>query len=227
MGKQLVEAISGLQEDEALRLVKEALDKGEDPINIMGDCQAAMTIVGRQFEKGEFYLPESIMSGHVLEQISMLVKPKMKAESAAKGGYTRKGKIVLGTVRGDVHNIGKDIVKTLLEANGFEVVDLGVDVREETFVKAIRDEKPQVVALSGLLTAIYVSMKSTIEAIKEAGLRNKVKIMIGGGQIDQAVADYAGADAYGYTAMDAVTLARKWIPAQQPKEGGLKVGNKD
>ncbi|MFC2021274.1 B12-binding domain-containing protein [Chloroflexota bacterium] len=212
MGKQLVEAISELQEDEALRLVKEALDKGEDPSNIMVDCQVAMNIVGDRYESSEYFLPELIMSGHILEKISEIVKPKMQAETATKGGHGRKGKIVLGTVNGDVHDIGKDIVKFLLDVNGFEVHDLGVDVPEEKFVQTIQEVKPQVVALSGLLSAAYDSMESTIEAIKKAGLRHEVKIMIGGGMMDQLVTDHVGADAYGKDAMAAVTLAGKWIP---------------
>ncbi len=212
MSKQLIKAISDLQEDEALRLVQQALDKGVDPSSILSDCQDAMKIVGDRFEKSEYYLPELIMSGHVLEKISETVKPKVTAKGAAKGGDGRKGKVILGTVRGDVHDIGKNIVGFLLDVSGFEVHDLGVDVLEEKFVQTIKEVEPQIVALSGLLTSTYDTMKSTIKAIEKAGLKNKVKIMIGGGTIDELVKDYVGADAFGFLAIDAVRLAKQWIP---------------
>ena len=127
-------------------------------------------------------------------------------------GLIRKGKVVIGSVRGDVHDIGKNIVSFLLDINGYEVHDLGVSVPEQKFVEAIKEFSPQVVAMSGLLSSIYDSMKSTVEAIEKAGLRSKVKIMIGGGMIDENVKTYVGADAYGKDAMAAVTLANKWIP---------------
>lgn len=211
MGKELIKAISELQEDEALRLVQQALDKGEDPNRILGDCQAAMKIVGDCYEKSDYFLPELIMAGHVLEKVSEIVKPKLQSKGTTRSADGGKGKVVLGSVRGDMHDIGKRIVAFLLDVNGFEVHDLGVDVSEEKFVQTIKEVKPQVVALSGLLTSVYDSMQSTVAAIKKAGLRNKVKIMIGGGQIDERVKEYVGADAYGKDAMAAVLLAERWI----------------
>lgn len=211
MSAALVKAISELQEEEALRLTQQAIDKGDDPASILSDCQAAMKIVGKRFEEGEYYLPELIASGEALKKISDIVKPKMTAKSA-RSGDGRKGRVVIGAVRGDVHDIGKGIVGFLLDINGYEVQDLGVDVPEEKFVQAIKEFKPQVVAMSGLLSSIYDSMKSTVGAIEKAGLRDKVKIVIGGGMIDESVKGYVGADAYGKDAMAAVTLANKWIP---------------
>lgn len=212
MSKQLIKAISEMQDDEALRLVQQALDKGEDPNSILSDCQDAMEIVGERYSKSEYFLPELIMSSETVKNILNIVKPRLTAKSVAKGGDSRKGKVVLGTVKGDVHNIGKDIVGFLLDVSGLEVHDLGVDTPEEKFVQAIKEVKPEVVALSGLLTATYDSMKSTIKAIEKAGLRNKVKIMIGGGTIDERVKDYVGADAFGFDAVAAVHLAKQWIP---------------
>ena len=212
MSKQLIKAISEMQDDEALRLVQQALDKGEDPNSILSDCQDAMEIVGERYSKSEYFLPELIMSSETVKNIFNIIKPRLAAKSVAKGGDSRKGKVVLGTVQGDVHNIGKDIVGFLLDVNGLEVHDLGVDTPEEKFVQAIKEVKPEVVALSGLLTATYDSMKSTVKAIEKAGLRNKVKIMIGGGTIDERVKDYVGADACGFDAMAAVHLAKQWIP---------------
>jgi methanogenic corrinoid protein MtbC1 len=213
MNKELIKAISELEEDKALQMVREILDKGEDPLSILEDCQAATGIVGERFQKGEYYLPELIMSGEVLKHISDIVKPKLQAQQKTPGGSEgKKGKIVLGTVRGDIHNIGKDIVGFMLEANGYEVHDLGVDVPEEKFVQAIQEVNPQVVGLSGLLTSIFDSMRSTVEAIKKAGLRERVKVMIGGGQLDERVKDYVGADGFGTVAITALTLAKQWIP---------------
>ncbi len=210
MSEELIKAISDLQEDEALRLVQRALDEGEDPADILSDCQAAMKIVGKRFEEGDYYLPELIASGETLKKISDIVKPKMKA-GTAKFGVSRKGKVVIGSVRGDVHDIGKGIVSFLLDTNGYEVQDLGVDVPEQKFVEAIKEFSPQVVAMSGLLSSIYDSMKSTVETIEKAGLRSNVKIMIGGGMIDESVKSYVCADAYGKDAMAGVVLAKQWV----------------
>lgn len=214
MGKELVKAISEIQEDEALRLVEEAVEKGTDLEGILKDCQEAMNIVGQRYEKGDYFLPELIMSGEMLKKISDMVKPKLSATSAAKSSGAKKAGVVLGTVRGDIHDIGKDIVGFMLDVNGFEVHDLGVDVPEEKFVEAVKKEKPQVVALSGFLTLAYDSMKSTVEALEKAGLRKNVKIMIGGGQITEMVKTYVKADAFGMDAVSAVKLAKQWTGAK-------------
>jgi 5-methyltetrahydrofolate--homocysteine methyltransferase len=213
MGKELVTAISEIEEDKALRLVEEAVEKGEDLEGILADCQVAMNIVGSRYEKGDYFLPELIMSGEMLKKISDIVKPKLGASSGASAGQ-KKGKIVLGTVRGDIHDIGKDIVGFMLDVNGFDVHDLGVDVPEDKFVEAVKQDKPQVVALSGFLTLAYDSMKSTVEALDKAGVRNGVKIMIGGGQITEMVRDYVKADAFGMDAVAAVRLAEEWTGAK-------------
>jgi len=212
MGKELVKAISEMQEDEALRLVEAAIKKGDDLNNVLKDCQEAMNIVGQLYEKGEYFLPELIMSGEMLKKISDLVKPKLTNPTTGTG--TKKGKVVLGTVRGDIHDIGKDIVGFMLDVNGFDVHDLGVDVPEAKFVEAVKAGKPQVVALSGFLTLAYDSMKSTVEALDKAGVRKGVKIMIGGGQITDMVKDYVKADAFGMDAVAAVRLAKQWTGAK-------------
>ena len=210
MGKELVNAIANMQEDEALQMVRDSINKGGDANAILADCQAAMQIIGDRYEKEECFLPELIMSGIILKNISDIIKPKL-ATSQAKGPSKSKGKVVLGTVRGDIHDIGKDIVGFMLEVNGFEVTDLGVDVPEEKFVEAVKSVKPQVVALSGFLTLAYDSMKSTVDALEKAGLRKGVKIMIGGGQINEMVKDYTKSDAYGMDAMSAVRLTKGWL----------------
>ena len=213
MSKELVEAISEIREDDALRLVEETVEKGGDLEGILKDCQEAMNIVGSRYEKGDYFLPELIMSGEVLKKISDIVKPKLGASAGTTGG-AKKGIVVLGTVKGDIHDIGKDIVGFMLDVNGFDVRDLGVDVPEEKFVEAVKNAKPQVVALSGFLTLAYDSMKSTVAALDKAGLRKNVKIMIGGGQITEMVKDYVKADAFGMDAMAAVRLAKQWTVAK-------------
>ncbi|MEE8414330.1 MAG: cobalamin-dependent protein, partial [Dehalococcoidales bacterium] len=174
----------------------------------------AMDIVGERYEKSEYFLPELIMSGEILKSISEIIKPKMQTQNAAGSSGKTKGKVVLGTVRGDIHDIGKNIVGFMLDVNGFEVHDLGVDVPEAKFVEAVKEVDPGVVALSGFLTLAYDSMKSTVEDLNKAGLRDKVKIMIGGGQISERVKNYVAADAYGTDAVAAVRLVKQWMPAK-------------
>lgn len=212
MSKELIDAIVSLREDEALEMVKKALDKGEDPYAILSDCQKAMEIVGQNFEKGDYYVPELVMSGEMLKKISNLLRPSLESAPKAGTAKNKAGKIVIGTVHGDVHDIGKDIVAFMLDINGFEVHDLGVDVAQEKFVQAVKDFKPQVVAMSGFLTLAYDAMKSTIEALEKAGVRENVKVMIGGGQVNEMVKTYTKADGWGINAMTAVRLARQWLP---------------
>jgi methanogenic corrinoid protein MtbC1 len=210
VAEELINAIAEMQEDEALRLVRLALEQGEDAGRILAACQAAVGIVGDRFESGEYYLPELIMSGQTLRKISEILKPKLMDGSPASAAGAA-GKIVLGTVRGDIHDIGKDIVAFVLQVNGYEVIDLGVDVPEERFVEVVREVRPHVLALSGLLTVAYDTMKSTVEALEQAGLREGLKIMVGGGVIDQTVKESTGADGYGRDAAAAVRLAKEWI----------------
>jgi 5-methyltetrahydrofolate--homocysteine methyltransferase len=148
-----------------------------------------------------------VYAGEILKRITDLVKPKLTKGADVK----RLGKVVVGTVAGDIHDIGKDMVVFMLDVSGFEVFDLGIDVPAQKFVDKIKETGSKVVGLSGFLTLAFQSMKDTVEAIKKAGLRNEVKIMIGGGQIDDQVKAFAGADAYGRDAMEAVKLAKGWI----------------
>ena len=166
-----------------------------------------MDVIGQRYEEGDYFLPELVMAGEIMNQIMVMIKPAL-AESMQE---EHLGKVVIGTVKGDIHDIGKDIVSFMLKVGGYDVLDLGVDVPAQKFVQAIRDFQPQVVALSGFLTLAFDQMKATIEAIETAGLRDQVKIMIGGGQIDEAVRDYTGADAYGRDAIVAVKLANGWV----------------
>lgn len=207
MSAKLLDAISHMREQEALETVKELLTSGEDPLAILDTCTRAMEIVGQRFETGEYFLPELIMAGEILKQISAVVKPGLQGDA----GTEKKGKVLIGTVKGDIHDIGKDIVTFLLDVNGFEVHDIGIDVPPARFVEEIEHFQPQVVGLSGLLTVAYDAMKETITAIDDAGQREQVKIMIGGGQMSDKVCEYVGADAYGEDAVAGVTLANKWL----------------
>jgi methanogenic corrinoid protein MtbC1 len=209
--KQLVEAIAEMREEEAFALAKAMLDRGEDPVRVLELCREAMDIVGKRFEKQEYFLPELVLAGEMLENIGAIAKPLIVEKS---GGAAKKlGRVLVGTVHGDLHDIGKNIVTFMLDINGFEVRDIGIDVPVAKFVEEIREFKPAVVGLSGFLTLAFDSMKETVQAIEAAGLRRELKIMIGGGQVDEAVRTYTGADAYGSNAVAAVTLCREWIPA--------------
>lgn len=207
MSGELMKAIADLEEKEALRLAREKLNSGEDPDLILEESRDGMELVGQRFGEGNYFLPELIYSGEIFKAITEIIKPKLQTNVKAK----HLGKCVIGTVAGDIHDIGKDIVVFMLDISGFEVYDLGVDVPPEKFVEKIRETKAPIVGLSGFLTLAFDSMKQTVEAIKAAGLRDKVKIMIGGGQIDDEVRKYAGADAYGRDAITGVALAKKWL----------------
>jgi methanogenic corrinoid protein MtbC1 len=209
MSQELVTLISDLKEKEVLKMVREKLDGGEDPLKILDDARVAMEIVGKRFSDCEYFIPDLMYSGEILREVTDLVKPQLTGASQVK----RLGKIVFGTVAGDIHNIGKDIVVFMLEVNGFEVIDLGIDVPAQKFVDKIRESGAPIVGLSGFLTLAFDSMKTTVEAIQTAGLRDKVKVMIGGGQMSEEIKKYTGADAYGKDAMEGVTLAKKWINA--------------
>jgi trimethylamine corrinoid protein len=207
MASDLVNALADLEEEKALSVVKERLNAGDEPLRILEDARRGLEIVGERFAKNEYFIPDLLYSGEILREIGAVVKPELSKGPAVE----RIGKIVLGTVAGDIHDIGKDIVVFMLDVNGFEVYDLGVDVPVETFVEKIRETGAAIVGLSGFLTLAFEAMRQTVQAIKDAGLRDKVRIMIGGGQVDEQVRGFVGADAFGKDAMDAVALAKSWI----------------
>jgi 5-methyltetrahydrofolate--homocysteine methyltransferase len=207
MAGKLVKLLSDLKEPEALAFVEKALEEGVDPMDLLGQAKEAMNIVGERFASEEYFIPDLVFSGEILKGIVKKLEPHLKKGEEEK----RLGKVVIGTVAGDIHDIGKDMVVFMLDVNGFEVVDLGIDVPVQKFVDTIKETGSKVVGLSGFLTLAFQSMKDTVDAIKAAGLRDQVKIMIGGGQIDDQVKGFTGADAYGKDAMAAVTLAKGWI----------------
>ena len=209
MSGDLVSLLADLKEPEVMALTKEKLDAGEDPLRILEDSRKAMAIVGKRFADGDYFLPELVYSGELLMQITELVKPHLSKVVETE----RLGKVVIGTVAGDIHDIGLNIVDFMLDVNGFEVYNLGVDVPAEKFVEKLKETDARVLGLSGFLTPAFDAMKDTVEAIKSAGLRDQVKIMVGGGQVSEEIRKYSGADAFGNDAMSGVSLAKKWVGA--------------
>jgi 5-methyltetrahydrofolate--homocysteine methyltransferase len=207
MSEELIRAITEMREEDALKIAAQMLEAGASPLDVLEASRTALGVIGKYFEQGVYFLPELMLAGELMAQISELVKPKLAQMPERK----RHGKVLIGTVLGDIHDIGKNIVSFMLDVNGFEVLDLGVDVPPQKFVDAIQDFQPQVVALSGFLTLSFDAMKNTVAAIKSAGLRDKVKIMIGGGQINEEVKAYAGADGYGRDAMAGISFAKEWV----------------
>jgi methanogenic corrinoid protein MtbC1 len=209
MSGKLVKLLSDLKESEAIEYVGKALEEGVEASDLLAEATEGMSIVGDRFSKGKYFIPDLVFSGEILRSIVQLLEPKLKEAQAKESKKTAK--VIIGTVAGDIHDIGKDIVVSMLDVNRFEVFDLGIDVPAQKFVDKINETGSTVVGLSGFLTLAFDSMKETVDAIKSAGLRDKVKIMIGGGQIDEQVKKFTGADAYGKDAMEAVKLAGQWI----------------
>lgn len=208
MKEKLVTAIADMNEEQAMSLVRTMLDAGEDPQVILDGASEAMTIVGNRFDEKEYFLPELIIAGEMMKAIGDLVKPKLRAKATEAKTL---GTVLIGTVAGDIHDIGKDVVSFMLDVNSFKVHDIGVDVPAATFVAKIQEVKPDIVGMSGFLTMAFDQMKRTVAAIQEAGLRDSVKIMIGGAIMDESAARYVGADAYGADAAAAVRLAKSWM----------------
>lgn len=207
MFDELTNAVTEMKEKEALEITKKLLDDHADPVQILDACTKSMETVGKKFEAGVYFLPELMLAGEMLKQISDVVKPMIQSQTKGE----KSAKVLIGTVRGDIHDIGKDIVTFLLDVNGFDVRDIGIDVPPETFVKEIRDFNPDVVGMSGLLTLAYDAMKDTVAAISDSGLREGIKIIIGGGQMSDKIAEYAGADACAKDALDGVNIIKQWI----------------
>ena len=211
MAENLVKALADLKEKEALQITDERLKAGEAPLDILLDARQAMELVGERFATGDYFMPDLVYAGEILKLITETVKPGMATGPKAE----TIGKCIIGTVEGDIHDIGKDMVVFMLDVSGFEVHDLGIDVPVQAFVDKIKETDAKVVGLSGFLTLAFDTMKETVDAIEAAGLRDQVKIMIGGGQIDDMVKEYTGADAYGKDAATAISLAREWLGGEQ------------
>jgi len=201
------DAIVNLDIDGVQKACKEAVDAGVPAYKAVTDGMAkGMEIVGEKYEKNEYFLAELIMAGETMKEGMKILEPHLKA-----GDMKAVGKVVVGTVRGDLHDIGKNVVVTLLNAAGFDVIDLGVDVPSEKFVEAVKTNKPDILGMSALLTTTMVEMEATIKALKEAGLRKKVKVIIGGAPITQEYAKKIGADTAARDAVEGVNICKSWL----------------
>jgi methanogenic corrinoid protein MtbC1 len=205
MTQALIDAITEMREEDVLDITNRLLDAGASPLELLEASRQAMEVIGKRFESGECFIPELMLAGDMLAQVANVVKPRLAQMEAQK----KLGKVIFGTVEGDIHDIAKDIVVFMLDINGFEVTDLGVDVPPAKFIEAVKQTGAKIVGLSGFLTLAYDPMKATVQALKAAGLSD-VKVMIGGGQMDDKIREYTGADAYGKDAMAAVNIAKSW-----------------
>ena len=215
MSQAFVNALADLEEDRAITMAEDRLEAGEDPLDVLDDLKKGMSIVGDRYAADEYFIPDLMYAGEIIEQISGLLQEEMPEQEEETVGT-----VVLGTVKDDIHDIGKDLVYFMFDLNGFEVIDLGVDVPVQEFVDAVEEHDPEIVALSGFLTAAFDSMKETVEALEEAGLveeyeegkvRDGRKVMIGGGQITDDVRNYVHADGFENDAPSGVTRAKEWL----------------
>ncbi len=208
MLEQLKNMVLEFNIDIAEETAEKAIKEGIDPIKAANALTEGIQIVGDKFGSGQLFLPDLVCASEVLKKAF----PVINSEIEKRGQKTKSlGKVVIGTVFGDIHCIGKDMVSTLLYAAGFEVIDLGINVRGEDFLKAVRNENPDILAMSALLTTTAAEQKNVIKGLNEEGLRDKVKIIIGGSPINQEFADSIGADGYGATAPEGVRLVKKYL----------------
>lgn len=206
---QLRDAVVSGDAQIARDITKQALAEGVDPLKLVNDYMVpAMDEVGRRFDCSEYFVPELLISARAMKAALELIRPLLTAR-----GDQPVGRVAIGTVKGDLHDIGKNLVAALLEGGGFEVIDLGVNVPPEKFIATIKERNANIVAMSALLTTTMTSMRTTIEALKQAGVRDKVKILIGGAPITQKYADEIGADGYSENAVGAVALAKRAVAA--------------
>lgn len=202
---KLMLSLADLKEQDTINLVKQELEAGQEPLKILKALREGMILVSERFEKGEFYLPEMIMAGEIFKDASDILRkslPQAKMET--------KGQVVFGTVQGDIHDIGKDIVVALLQGVGYEVHDLGVDISPDKFVKKLQETGAAILCLSGLITPSFNSMKDTVKALTDAGLREKVKVIVGGAVMNEKVLSFTGADAFGKDPIDAIKLCQQF-----------------
>jgi len=197
---ELSALIVELKKDELLSAVTDRVDKGENPLSLLEECRHGMSVVGDRFQKGDYFLAELILSADIFKEASALIRPCL-AKSRAENPL---GKVLLATLKGDIHDLGKNILATLLEAHGFEVYDLGVDIHPTLVLEKAREIKPEFIGFSALITSAFPRMKEAQEILRQSDLRNNVKIMIGGGVTTPTVKEYVGADFQTVDAMEGV-----------------------
>jgi corrinoid protein of di/trimethylamine methyltransferase len=210
--KQLYEAVVNGDAKASHSITQQALSEGVDPLTLVNEHMIpAMDEVGRRFESNEYFVPELLISARAMKASLDLIRPLLMAR-----GDKPMGRVAIGTVKGDLHDIGKNLVASLLEGGGFEVIDLGVNVSPEKFIETVQQKQANIVAMSALLTTTMPAMRTTIEALKQAGVREKVKVLIGGAPITQKYAEEIGADGYSENAVGAVALAKKAVASLTP-----------
>lgn len=205
---ELSEAIIALDKETVLTTVQEGLSAGNDPLELVDQARSGLELVGKKFEQGEFFLMELMRAAQIFMAASEILNPAIQEKY---GGVSTKGVVLLGTVAGDIHDLGKNIVKILLECNGVEVVDLGVDVPVEAFVEKAKEVSPDIIGLSALLTASIPQMKATVVAVEAAGLREKVKLIVGGGIVGEVDLSEVNADHATTDANEGVSMIMDWI----------------
>jgi methanogenic corrinoid protein MtbC1 len=204
----LAEKLAALDEEAVLAEVEEQAESGANPVHLFEQCREGMVLVGDKYESGEYYISDLMLAAHIFKQATTFLEPKLAGTTTET-----KGAVVFGTVAGDIHDIGKDLAVSMLRASGFEVHDLGVDVPPDAFVSKLQETGAKVLGMSGLMTVAFDAMKETVAAVEAAGLRPGVKIMVGGGPVDETVCKYTGADAWGNNAQTAVNQASRWMEA--------------
>ncbi|HGJ67699.1 TPA: hypothetical protein ENS27_20270 [bacterium] len=210
MSEKISQAMSELNEDMVKKLVKAEIDAGTPANQILKACQKGMVEIGKKYEEGTYFVSELMYAGEIMKEITAELEPLLKGGSEAE---SKLGTVVIGTVKGDIHDLGKDIVALMLRGVGFNVIDLGVDVAPDKFVNAVKESEATIVGLSVFLTAVYDAAKATVEALKNAGLRDKVSIMIGGGPVTELVRQSTGCDFYGKDAAAGVDYAMQVVGA--------------
>jgi 5-methyltetrahydrofolate--homocysteine methyltransferase len=207
MSKEVYDAILDGDTKRAIAATEKALAENANPLDLVQKFMIpAMAEVGKRFECEEYFVPEMLISARAMKGCLQILRPRLAAQ-----GSKPVGRVAIGTVKGDLHDIGKNLVASMLEGGGFEVIDLGTDVAPEKFVEVVKEQNPNLICLSALLTVTMPSMKSTIDALKQAGVRQQVKVLIGGAPITQNFADQIGADGYGENAASAVNIARGFM----------------
>ena len=198
--KKLVEAMGSAKDDIVFSLIKGKIDKGDDLIEALNDLTEGMKLLGERFARGEAFIPEVVYGSETFNQAIEMLRPKLGDLVLMRD---KKARVVMATVRGDIHDIGKGLVSTFLDLAGYEVIDLGHDISNEKIIKAIEQENPAIVGLSALMTTTMLQQREFIKALEQKGLRDKLKVIVGGAPINQAWADEIGADGFGADALDA------------------------
>lgn len=205
MYEKIADGIVGLRKDEVLEIVKNLTDRNDDPLKILEECRKGMTMVGDLFQKGDYYLAELMLSGEIFKQAMVILEPHLAKDRDEESA----GTVLLATLKGDIHDLGKNILGHLLKAQGFEIHDMGIDVPPELVVEKVKEIKPDFIGFSALITPVFEKMKAAEEMLKNEGLRNGFKLMIGGGVTTPAIRDYVGADFQTIDAMAGVAYCMK------------------